>query len=229
MARCTLAGAWEIPPNVLVGILHTEIVPISWAFGLRNLIVPGNLPIMPVSGMPFDMSRNVICQHALNVGADAVLHLDSDVIPPRDAILRLLAHRQPIVSGLYCRRSPPWSVPVAQKDGQWLTNFKPGSTVEVDLVGAGCLLLRREFLLDMAQRFPLAPELGKVWFWWRSDLPEATTKREDRTSEDFSTCRAAINRGGYKVLLDTSIVCRHVGLSDSTYMHYRPAEVIPVT
>ena len=222
-----------------VGILHTEIVPIAWAFGLRNLIIPGRIPPIPVAGMPFDMARNVICQHALMAGAHAVFMYDSDVIPPRDTILRLLAHKQPIVSGMYCRRSPPWSVPVAQKDFQWFTNFKMGGTYEVDLVGSGCLLLRREFLIDMAQRFPQDRRRGKIWFDWKSDMPRRephepfdpnnpTILPQEATSEDFSMCQAA-RKHGYKVLLDTSIQCYHDGFAESTYGQYKPAEVRVLT
>lgn len=221
-----MSGAWEIPPNVQVGILHTDHVPIAWAFGLRNLIIPGHLPPLPVAGMPFDMARNFICQVALQRGADAVFMLDSDVIPPRDTIPRLLAHNKPIVSGMYCRRSPPWSVPVAQKDYRWFTEFQMGGTYPVHLVGSGCLLLRSEFLIDMAQRFPLDARRGKIWFDWRSDMPNLPVG--EATSEDFSMCIAA-RKHGYEVLLDTSIRCKHDGLAESDYLEYKPAEVRVIT
>lgn len=234
-----MSGAWEIPPNVLVGILHTEHVPLAWAFGFRNLIIPGRLPPMPVSGMPYDHGRNTICHHALNIGADAVFMFDSDVIPPRDAILRLLQHRKPIVSGMYCRRSPPHGVPVAMKNGQWFTQFQMGGTYPVDLVGSGCLLLSREFLIDMAQRFPQDVRRGKIWFDWKSDMPrlqpgEVYDPRNPKilpheaSSEDFTMCIAA-RKHGYEVLLDTSIRCKHDGLAESDYAEYKPAEIRVLT
>lgn len=222
-----MSGAWETPPNVLVGMLHVETTTIAWSFGFRNLIIPGYIPPFPVAGVPYDMGRNMMCWHALNIGADYVFMLDTDVIPPRDTIPRLISHRQPIVSGLYNRRSPPWSIPVAQKDGQWFTNFKKGGTYEVDVVGAGCLLLERGFLIDMLKRFPIDPKRGKIWFDWRSDMPESLP-REERMSEDFSMCRQA-RMHGYKVYLDTSIECIHQGLADSTYQLFKPAEVRVLT
>jgi hypothetical protein len=212
-------GAWEQPPNVLVSILHTEFTSISWAFGLRNLQIPGNLLPLPLAGMPYDMARNVACQAALERNADALFFLDSDVVPPSDAILRLFNTRKPIISGMYCRRQPPWSVPVAQKGGNWLVDFKPGETVEVDLVGAGCLLIRTDVFRSLPA---IDPARGKLWFDWRSDMPNLP--HGDNTSEDFSFCRHA-QRHGMKLLLDTSIVCRHVGLADSTFQHFRPAEI----
>ena len=102
-----MAGAWEIKAakQVLVGILHVDNVTVAWSLGFRNLIIPGE--ILPVTGMPFDMARNTICRHALEHDFEYVFMLDSDVIPPSDTILRLMSHRQPFISGVYCRRSPP--------------------------------------------------------------------------------------------------------------------------
>lgn len=145
-----MAGSWEIlaQKQVLVGILHVETVSLAWAFGLRNLIIPGQ--IMPSAGAPFDMARNSICQAALQNGFEYVFMLDSDVIPPRDAILRLLAHKQPIISGVYCRRSVPHAIPVMQRQGRWLTQIPMNSIIEVDVVGAGCLLPETEVLTNYA-------------------------------------------------------------------------------
>lgn len=230
--------SWETPPNVLFSMLHTETVPLSWAFGLRNLQIPGRLPPFPVSGMPYDHARNTACQAALEMGADYVFFLDSDVIPPHDVIWRLLKHKAPIVSGLYNRRMPPWAIPVAQKPlGQWWVDdaaVAKGLTVEVDVVGAGCLLLSRDFLENMRARFPLNPAMGRIWFEWKSDRPVLKDpktgmdlppeQQHEKSSEDFSMCMAA-RRNGYKVLLDTSIRCRHVGLGSSTYKEYYPDQV----
>src|SRR5438105_390931 len=111
-----IVASWEIlaANSVQVIILHTDVVSTAWSLGLRNLIVPGP-PVEVLAGMPYDMARNKGNMIALERGCSHVMHLDSDVIPPRDAILRLLKHKLPIVSGLYCRRSPPHAVPVMMK------------------------------------------------------------------------------------------------------------------
>src|SRR5262245_51915746 len=98
------------------------------------------MPCLPISGMPFDNARNHACEVCLGEGFENLFFLDSDVIPPHDAVLRLLAHNKPFISGLYSRRSPPVSLPVMIKDGGWITNYNPGSIVEADMVGSGCLL-----------------------------------------------------------------------------------------
>ena len=199
-----MPGGWELRRNksVLAAVLHTDVTTVAWAFGLKQLQIPGQ--IVALAGMPYDHARNVACMRTLECGADFCLFLDNDVIPPPDAITRLMAHDQPIISGMYSRRSPPHAVPVMLKNGTWITNFKKGSLIEVDLVGAGCLLLRRDFLQNFQPQRP-----GKHWFDWRVDLKGTGLVDEECMSEDFTLCLAA-KRQGYRVLVDTSVECKHV-------------------
>ncbi len=203
---------------MLCVILHVDNVTLAWSFGLRNLHVPGTF--LPLSGMPYDMARNQGVHAMLSNGFEYVFMLDSDVIPPNDAVLRLLNHNVPIVSGMYCRRSPPHGVPVAIKDGKWITELPgPGRNpiMEVDVVGAGCLLVHRSVFETMPPS-----RAGKKWFDWRVDSPELFPQGE-AMSEDFTWCLNA-RRAGYKVLLDTSIRCRHVGYSQADFGSMLPLE-----
>lgn len=215
--------------QVLVGILHTEMVPIAWAFGLRNLQFSG--AILPVAGRPYDAARNAICEQALAGGFEWVFMLDSDVIPPHDAVARLLSHNQPIVSGVYARRSPPHGLPVMQRtEGwgrSWVSSLPPRGLIEVEVVGAGCLLIHRSVLEKLP---PIAP--GKHWFHWGIELAgEAAQGRIDPgycQSEDFSFnhhCR----KHGYRVLVDCSVRCRHVGLAEADVGSFKPCESTPLT
>lgn len=219
-----MAGAWEIRAanQVLCAILHVETTTIAWAFGLRNLIIPGR--VEGLTGMPFDMSRNQACQAALANGFEFLFFLDSDVIPPHDAILRLMAHRQPIMSGLYCRRSPPAAVPVMIRNGQWVTEYQPGTVVEVDVVGAGCLLIHRSVLESLPPQRP-----GYHWFDWKVNLKGlGIYPEEECMSEDFSFCLHA-RKKGFRILVDTSVVCRHVGFAEAQYASFQPMQTVPNT
>ena len=209
--------------QVVCAILHTDATCMAWSLGFRNLIIPGQ--VLPLAGMPYDHARNAACMHTLQSGAEWLFFLDSDVIPPRDAVLRLINHRKPIISGMYCRRSPPHSVPVMIKDGQWCTNFVPGSTIEVDVVGAGCLLMHRSLLEGMP---PQRPEAGKHWFDWRVDC-KGVLPDEKCLSEDFTMCRHIREKMGIPILVDTSIHCRHVGMAESTFGQFVPINSTPVT
>lgn len=219
-----MPGCWEIQQSnqVLCGILHVDQTTIAWAFGLRNLIIPG--AIMPVSGMPYDMARNSICMKALEIGAKFVFMLDSDVITPSQTVLRLMKHNLPIVSGVYHRRSPPAGVPVMIKSGQWVTQYPENSLIEVDLVGAGCLLIRRDVLEKLP---PQRPEAGKHWFDWKVDAKGVLPDGEC-LSEDF-TFNLHARRHGFRTYVDTSVLCKHVGLASATYGRLDPCEANPVT
>lgn len=220
-----MAGCWEIQNQnqVLTGILHVDQTTIAWALGLRNLILPG--PIMPVSGMPFDHSRNTCAMRALEIGAKFLFFLDSDVIPPRDAVLRLMSHNLPIVSGIYCRRSHPAGVPVMIRNGQWVTEYPQNSLIEVDLVGAGCLLVRRDVLEKMP---PQRPEAGKHWFDWKVDA-KGKLPAGECLSEDFTFCQWAKKILGVRTIVDTSVNCLHIGNSQVSYGRMEPCEANPNT
>jgi hypothetical protein len=214
-----MVAAWEMPRhNILVSVLHTDNTSIAWALGLRKLQIPGQ--VIGLAGMPYDHSRNAACHTAIQNGFTHIGFLDSDVIPQPDAFLRLLAHNKPFISGMYCRRSPPESVPVMLRNGQWITDLPgPGQdpVIEVDLVGAGLLLISCDFLKQIPPQRP-----GKPWFDWRVDM-RGVLPEDQCLSEDFTLCRH-IRQLGYKVLVDTSITARHVGLAQSTYGLFKPCE-----
>lgn len=226
-----MAGAWEMleANRVLCAILHVDNTSIAWALGFRNLKIPG--PVSVLSGMPYDHARNQACQQALGGGFQYLFFLDSDVIPPADAVHRLLARNLPIVSGMYCRRSPPHAIPVMLRGGQWVTrlpdlnNPNESPLVEVDLVGAGCMLVHRSVL----EKFLTKPgRPGKPWFDWRVDM-QGIMPAGECLSEDFTFNLRARTEFGYKIVVDTSVRCRHVGLAQADYNSFLPCEATPNT
>lgn len=219
-----MPGAWELRQmqSVLVGILHVDQTTIAWSFGLRNLQIPGT--VMGASGMPYDHGRNEIVKAALHHGFQHVMMLDSDVIPPNDAILRLLARNEPIISGVYCRRSPPAGVPVMMKGKEWVTQYPANAVIDVDLVGAGCLLVHRSVFERLPPQRP-----GKPWFDWRVDLKDTGLYPPNEClSEDFSFCRHAKTHG-FSIKVDTAVQCRHIGYAQATYGSLVPLECTPIT
>lgn len=217
-----MAGSWELinQQRVLVAILTRETVTMAWTCGFKNLQIPGHFTTL--YGMPYDHARNTGCQRLLETGWEWLFFLDDDTIAPSDAIYRLLAHKKPIVSGLYYRRNAP-IVPVMLKEGPqgriWINDFKIPDLMEVDYVGSGCLLIHRDVLTALP---PLSPRCH--WFEWRSDRTDLPEK--DRMSEDFVFCEHA-RKHGFKIYVDTSVQCRHVGASESRVGgQFMPAEII---
>lgn len=218
-----MPGSWELLQDrqVLVGILHVESTCMAWSLGFRNLIIPGR--VEPLAGMPFDHARNVLCQIALRDGYKHIFFLDSDVVPPRDAILRLIAHNKPVISGVYHRRSPPVGVPVMQRGGQWVLRYPANAIIEVDVVGAGCLLIQRQLLERLP---PIRP--GHHWFDWRVNYNGLPGQTRPGMSEDFEFCRQCRDNG-VPVLVDTSIQCRHLGMGEATYGKWDACNTTAVT
>jgi hypothetical protein len=217
-----MPGAWErTQPTVMLAILTREIVATKWAMGFRNLVLGDRggegSNITFEQGAPYDVMRNRACEKALLLGHQWIMFLDDDVVPPADAFARLVAHGADVISGLYYRRNPP-ICPVAMifQDGTptWVTSWNPpGATVEVDLVGAGCLLIHRRVL----ERTP------RPWFEWETDKPEHAGKI-GTMSEDFAFCVHA-KKAGFRIYLDTSVHCEHIGLgaSNAADGSYRPS------
>lgn len=217
-----MPAAWEISnqQRVLTVILTRETTSTAWASGFRNLRIPGTHVFL--TGMPFDHARNVGCQKLLEFGWEWLFFLDDDVIAPSDAIEKLVSRNAPIISGLYYRRSPPIA-PVMLRENKnertWISEFKVPDLMPVDYVGAGCLLIHRDVLKNLP---PLSSKCH--WFEWRVDRADLPVT--ERMSEDFAFCKHARNHG-YKIIMDTSVQCRHAGLGESrTGGQFIPLELV---
>lgn len=221
-----MPGAWELKDQykVFMYSIHVDTTTIAWAVGFKNLIIPGTYQFY--AGMPYDHARNTAVQQFLASPCEWLFSLDTDVIPPPNAILRLLSHGKPFISGVYHRRSPPHGLPVMIKGGGFMTAYPPNSLIEVDYVGAGCLLIHRSVL----ERLPPHPgREEKRWFDWRVDLQNKANPppREECLSEDFVLCRRVKRELGIPVLVDTGCVCKHVGHAEFMYNNTKPLELPP--
>lgn len=197
----------------MVAILTRELVATKWAMGLRNLSLPPSSGVTFRTGEPFDVARNRACDDALAANFQWVMFLDDDVIAPPDTFARLARHNLDVVSGLYYRRHEPiCPVAMTMVDGKptWVTSWNPPECVlDVDLVGAGCLLIHRRVL----------ERIERPWFDWEigRKVPEGRTAM----SEDFAFC-LKVKVAGFKVHLDTSVRCAHVGLGQASSDGYAP-------
>lgn len=216
-----MPGSWEQfqqpSQKPLVAILTRETTSTAWAFAFKNLIIPGNA-FIGLSGAPFDSARNAACRTFLeHKDFSHLVFLDDDVMAPPDTLLRLMAHNLPVVSGLYYRRNEPIT-PVMMKDTPqgraWITNYKIPDLVEADYVGAGILCIRRDVIEKIRAPF--------MWAVDREDLPP-----EMRMSEDYWACRRWRTELGLKILVDTSVIARHGGLSESRISKDKSGELKP--
>lgn len=144
--------------------------------------------------------RERLATHALELGAEYMLWLDSDIVFPATTAVRLLAHNEDLVAANYVRRQLPAKGVAYEVIGEW-ENPLPfdiyDDLVPVEGIGMGCMLMKTEIL----------EQLPKPWFEFGWS-PESN----DFLGEDMIFCQkmAAV---GYQLKVDSvlSQELRHLG------------------
>lgn len=146
--------------------------------------------------------------------ATHMLMVDSDMVFPAHALKQLLQHDLPIVGGLCHNRRDPYQ-PILGKRHQdsdrlfgFCYNYPPNSLFEVDVTGAAFLLIKREVVEAISEKFG-------VGSWWQ---------QYKGMSEDFSFCERA-KECGYKVMVDTGLEIGHIAevvITSETAKKLRP-------
>jgi hypothetical protein len=159
--------------------------------------------------------RNMVLSYWYDVMPDSthLLFLDADVGFPPQAVLDMLTFNEPVVGGIYPKRTYPleWVI-----SGTPEPEYRQGF-IEVDGLGAGCLLIRRDAVTAMIEKFP---ELVRPYMTI-PDMRYAGAKRtfglfdclrapEGKVSEDISFCRRFRGTGG-KVWASTAYTFTHEG------------------
>jgi cellulose synthase/poly-beta-1,6-N-acetylglucosamine synthase-like glycosyltransferase len=188
-------------PKVVIGIVSLDFVPLQFLHAVMAMEKPAHA-VISTNKKPLDAARNLVVE-SMPREADYLFFLDSDTIPPANALTRLLSHNLPIVGGLYFRKTPPFDPLLLRHAGgimyEPIYDFPANGLVEVDATGLGCMLVKREVL----------DSLGKPWFKFDGDL-----------SEDYYFCRKA-KEAGYKIMVDTGVQCDHLGIFPVNYKFWK--------
>jgi len=104
---------FERGEKITIAMPCKETVPIQTLVSILNLYKP-EYYFLSNNYIPLDKSRNDMAAKFLTLHPDAnyLLFYDSDMVAPRDALLRLYQHEAPIVGALYFQKYPPF-FPVA--------------------------------------------------------------------------------------------------------------------
>lgn len=157
---------------------------------------------------PVDRARNQCVEYFLaNPAFTHLMFIDSDTIPPEDAIDKLIAVDAPIVSGLtpivhYDKEKDTLGtffntfIREVKEDGTVLTVNPPidGKVHPVDTCGTSCVLIRR----DVIESAP-NPVFQFIYNEKGTD---------HKFSEDVNFCLRAKERG-FNVLAHTGVMCQH--------------------
>ena len=159
-----------------------------------------------------DDMRNNIVRDALQAGCSHLIMMDTDQVYHQETIPKLLSHKLPMVGTLVYRRYPPFDPLMLKGEiGKYKTidQWEPGSLVEVDATGTGCLLFSTEIFKKMPP----------PWFRFRrvGDKP---------VGEDIGFC-SDMRKAGYKIYVDTSVPAGHLSqiqITETTWRRYRQWE-----
>ena len=174
------------PFNALINTTAQQGVPLTVRHGF---------------GSPLWKVRNSLTRAFMASDKTHLFFLDDDVIPPANAIIKLLSHNLPIVSGMYRRRDDP-HYPILlyltrnRKTGH-VTRFSyrhkfkpPKGLIKCHATGAGCLLIERSVL----------EKIGDPWF---------VAHDKPFLGEDIDFCLKGLARG-YGIYVDTRVECLHI-------------------
>lgn len=128
--------------------------------------------------------RNQGVLRALELDADYVLFLDSDMSFPSNTLVRLLAARKDVVGANYVARGKGHRQLVVPKDNK---EQKAMGVVEVDKLPTGIMLIRTEVF----------KKLKKPWFIYPAF-------EDDIGTEDYPFCDAA-REAGYQIYCDIDL------------------------
>jgi len=151
-------------------------------------------------GYQIDQVRNLMAEWGKSF--DYTLWVDSDIVLPKDALVKLLSHQKDFVSGLY-RRKIDDTLELYYDSNGGQKNYHPYEVVNSGLInvsgcGFGCVLTSRNLLNSM--EYP--------HFVYHSALTMKET-----VSEDISFCNKA-KELGYSIYADTSLFCGHIGTNN---------------
>lgn len=165
------------------------------------------LPEMPSGMLPLGNARSQCVKWFLeksNDPDDRIWFIDNDIIPPLDALNKLLAHDKDIVGALCFMMKPNDNgmivpVPVSMRyneNKEYVVYFDGKGLTEVDALGGGCIMSKRKV-------FEKISEDGNSLYDFHY-YPDGTLSLVG----DFNYCQSA-QKSGFKIFVDFDTICEH--------------------
>lgn len=161
------------------------------------------------------VARSELVKTALMFGAEYVFFLDSDMIIPRDTIIRFYKYQKDFITALAYMRTPPFKPCVYRGrtfDKKWLEcyDYKQG-LVEIDASGLSCCLIKMDVIKKLIDKKIKAIQKRGGLFYL------------DRFGEDLNFTME-FKEMGAKLYCDTSLIIDHLGakqrVNDITFISY---------
>lgn len=188
--------------RILIGIPTAKYIEPETFRSIYDLDVPEDVDItfQYFYGYNIDQVRNLIADWATRY--DYLFSVDSDIVLPKDCLVKMLNHDVDIVSGVYIQRKPGKEILEIYRNNSHggMSNVSydellPAGLHKINGCGFGCVLVKSDIIR----------KIGYPQFKYHSALNHNNT-----ISEDVDFCRKAANVGA-NIFVDSSIVCDHIG------------------
>jgi len=193
---------YKINPLVLVGTPTLEPRPLSWEWmdAMSSLQFPlgASVSKLRIPGKDVAEARNELAQTALDIGADYMLMIGDDNLPPPNLFGLLHRHRKDLVTGVYWQKSHPthpylW-------DGLlkgFYEDWKYGEFFPIDFGGCDALLASTEVFRTIPY-----PWFSREWVF------EPEQQVNPMYTEDFYFYAKA-RQYGFQLFADTAAQLGH--------------------
>jgi len=167
---------------------------------MRVMMVPtnGTLHMEALVNDNRAQARELLVEHALEHDAGWIFWVDSDVLIPCDALVKLFSRNAGICGGLIVTKSDnPQPLILYKGMSAQPPEFKKDDLVKCDAMGFGCTLMN----MDIFRK------LEKPWF---TEGYEALEANKSYTCTEDAHLMYRAGEAGFDCYVDTSIICKHV-------------------
>lgn len=188
--------------TIMIGVPTDRFIESDTFKSIYDLEIPDGycMCFYPYVSNQIDDIRNKIVNESKKY--DYLLFVDSDMILPKDTLIKMIEADKPIISALYIQRIPKTHTLEVYMDNEnnGVTNIpyeliEHRGIVEIAACGMGCCLIKTEVFHKM--EYP--------YFVYTSAITHDNT-----ISEDIYFCLKA-RRNGFTVWADETIRCDHIG------------------
>ena len=192
-------GEW---PSLLIAYPHNGSGHANiglWCVEIGNKYPGDNVKVDSVQASPVHYCRNKLGRLFLEQDYEWLLSIDSDVNPPMDAARKMMETALQTGASLVCAPTPMFlngehlcmNLQMNGPEGTYFMTEFQREPFEIEACGFGCVLIKREALLDL--KYPW-------WNWTESDGREM--------GEDIGFCRD-LRKAGHSIWADGRVLCRH--------------------
>lgn len=181
-------------PRVSIVVPSGDMVHADFAMAYAQLCMASvafPLQLVTVKSSIIAQARNNGVEHARDFKADFMFFLDSDMVFPPTALLRLVLHKKDIVGATYTKRVAPFDI-LGTKLAEQPAALS-GDLLEMQRIPTGCLLINMRVF----------DKLSKPYFRFETDA------RGDIVGEDYVFCDRA-HEAGFRIWCDAAL-SREIG------------------